>query len=429
MIQSLFPGLVCRVTSKPPLSAVRLAIGALCALQLMSGCVSRTRVTSANRVTQLLATTPLVDGHNDLLIHYLGADRKSLGNVNQYDIRARAAGQVDIPRMRAGQLGATIFTVGINDPGNRKAAIVASTSLLRELAGRSPADLEIVTNEAGIKSAFKAGRIAGLMGLEGGDQIGGSLDVLRAAFQSGVRAMTLMWERTNEIGDASSDVAKHKGLSIFGDSVVREMNRLGMMVDLSHASDSAAFDALAVSSAPVILSHSSARALTNATRNASDSLLHRIATNGGIVMVTFVAYFTTPAYADWYKRGDAQWLQFTFKHRSNRDSVKAEFARWEAANPPPTVTVRDVANHIEHVRNVAGIDHVGIGADFDGMDDTRISGLEDVSTYPAVFDELIRRGWTDDALRKLAGENFLRVLRAVEAKAARSPSLGLPRSQ
>ncbi|MBC8087676.1 MAG: membrane dipeptidase [Phycisphaerae bacterium] len=384
----------------------------------MTACTTRSSSAPVDRVRQLLATTPLIDGHNDLLIHYLGADRKALGNINQYDIRTRAAGQVDIPRMRAGHLGATIFTVGINDPNNRKAAIVASTSLLRGLAQRSPADVEIVTNADAIMRAFKAGRIAGLMGLEGGDQIGGSLDVLRAAYQSGVRAMTLMWERTNDIGDASSDVAKHQGLSMFGDSVVREMNRLGMLVDLSHASDSAAFDALVLSTAPVILSHSSVRALTDASRNVSDTLLRRVASNGGIVMVTFVAYFTTPAYLDWYKRGDAQWLQLMFKHKSNRDSVKAEFARWQATSPPPVVTVRDVADHIEHVRDVAGIDHVGIGADFDGMDDTRIMGLEDASTYPAVFTELMRRGWRDDALRKLAGENFLRVLRKVEATAA-----------
>ena len=367
----------------------------------------------------MLATTPLVDGHDDLLIHYLGADRESLGVVEQYDIRARTTGQVDIPRMRAGHLGATIFTVGINDTTNRKAAIVASTSLLRALARRSSNDLEIVTDEAGLLRAFKAGRIAGLMGLEGGDQIGGSLDVLRAAYASGVRAMTLMWEDSNDIGDASDGAPKHNGLTAFGDSVVREMNRLGMLVDLSHASDAAALAALAVSSAPVILSHSSAQALTSVPRNAPDTLLRAVARNGGIVMVTFVGYFTTAANADWYQRGDTQWFQLQLKYKDNRDSVRAYFDQWQSANPPPAVTVRDVADHVEHVRDVAGIDHVGIGADFDGMSDSRISGLEDVSTFPVLFEELIRRGWTDAALRKLAGENFLRVLHAVEARAVK----------
>jgi len=398
---------------------VTLRITATCALALVNACATHARATPRDRVSELLASTPLSDGHDDLLINYLGADRQSLGNVDQYDIRQRTTGQIDIPRMRAGHLGATIFTVGINDTTNRKAAIIASTSLLRDLARRSPNDLEIVTTAAGITRAFKAGPIAGLMGLEGGDQIGGSLDVLRAVFQSGVRAMTLMWEISNNIGDASDGAPRHQGLSVFGDSVVREMNRLGMLVDLSHASDSAAFDALAVSTAPVILSHSSARALSPAPRNAPDTLLRRIASNDGIVMVTFVGYFTTPAYAEWYKRGDAQWFQLMFKYKSNRDSVKADFAKWKDANPSPAVTVRDVANHIEHVRDVAGIAHVGTGADFDGMSDAHIIGLEDVSKYPALFEELVARGWKDDALRKLAGENFLRVLRAVEARAGK----------
>lgn len=406
----------------PFIGAVRtraLCIGVLCSTMLLNACATTTSSAPADRIGHLLATTPLVDGHDDLLINYLGTDRKSLGNVNQYDIRQRTTGQIDIPRMRAGHLGATIFTVGINDTTNRTAAIVASTSLLRELANRSSNDLEIVTSEAGIRRAFKAGRIAGLMGLEGGDQIGGSLDVLRAAFQSGVRAMTLMWEKSNDIGDASDGQPKHKGLSTFGDSVVREMNRLGMLVDLSHASDSTAFAALAITSAPIILSHSSARALTPAPRNAPDTLLRLVASNGGIAMITFVGYFTTPAYAEWYKRGDVQYYQLMFKYKSNRDSVKTYFAKWQVTNPAPAVTVSDVADHVEHVRDVAGIDHVGIGADFDGMSDAHIVGLEDVSKYPALFEELAKRGWTNDALRKLAGENFLRVLREVEAHAAK----------
>ena len=390
----------------------------LSAALLVGACATNRRLSPTDRVDRLLAATPLIDGHNDLLIHYLGPNRKGLGNADQYDIRQRTTGQVDIPRMRAGRLGATIFTVGINDTTNRAAAVAASTGLLRELARRSPADLEVATSEAGIRRAFAAGRIAGLMGLEGGDQIGGSLDVLRAAFQSGVRAMTLMWANSNNIGDSSEGATVHRGLSAFGERVVREMNALGMMVDLSHASDSAAFDALALSTAPVILSHSSARQLSPSPRNAPDTLIRMVAQKGGIVMVTFVGYFTTPAYAAWYKRGDLQWFQLMSKYKGNRDSVSTYFALWKGTNPAPAVTVGDVADHVEHVRDVAGIDHVGIGADFDRMSDAQITGLEDASTYPALFEELVRRGWTDGALRKLAGENFLRVLRAVEAQAS-----------
>ena len=385
---------------------------------MILGCAATPVKSNTDRVNGLLSRTPLIDGHNDLLIHYLGP-ANSLGTVDQYDIRTRASGQVDIPRMRAGHVGAAVFTVGINDPNHREVSVAASTSLLRELARRSSNDFEVVTDAAGVTRAFQSRKIAALMGLEGGDQIGGSLEVLRVAYRHGVRAMTLTWDNSNDIADASTGAMKHRGLSVFGDSVVREMNRLGMLVDLSHSSDSTVFDALAISRAPIILSHSSARAIAPAPRNVSDTLLKLVAKNGGIVMVTFVPYFTTPQYWEWYQRGETHWASLMFKHKGDRVAVRKEFDAWDAANPPPVVQVADVANHIEHVRNVAGIDHVGIGADFDGMDFSRITGLEDVSKFPALFVELMKRGWTDADLEKLAGKNFLRVLKAVEAKAVR----------
>jgi membrane dipeptidase len=393
------------------------ACWSLAASLLVCACAQGPRPSVDARVQGLLARTPLIDGHNDLLIHYLSADMKALGTVDQYDIRTRTTGQVDVPRLRAGRVGAAIFTVGINDQSNRKAAVMASTGLLRELANRSTVDLEVVTDAAGVMRAFRDGRVGALMGLEGGDQLGGSIDVLRAAYQSGVRSLTLMWERTNDIGDASSDAPRHQGLSAFGDTLIREMNRLGMLVDLSHASDRAAFDALAVTQAPVILSHSSARALVPAPRNVPDTLLRLVAKNGGVVMITFVPYFTTTAYWNWFQRGELHWSQLMVKHKGDRPAVVREFAAWDSANVPPTVRVQDVADHVEHVRHVAGIDHVGLGADFDGMDAFRTTGLEDVSTFPSLFRELATRGWSDQDLRKLAGENFLRVLRQVEATA------------
>lgn len=388
-------------------------------LVLLTACASRVALAPPSRIDALLSRTPLIDGHNDLMIHFLGADRQSLGTADQYDIRTRTTGQVDVPRMRTGRVGAAIFTVGINDPKNPDAAIAASTSLLRELARRSPEDLEVVTDRAELLRAFSGGRIAALMGLEGGDQLGGSLQVLRAAYRSGVRAMTLMWERTNDIGDSSSDRPTHNGLSAFGESVVREMNQLGMMVDISHASDSAAAAVLKVTRAPVLLSHSSARALVPSPRNVSDDLLRRIAANRGVVMVTFVPYFTTAAYWDWYERGERHWGELMAKHKGDRAAVAREFTAWDAANVPPAVTVSDVADHVEHIRNVAGVDHVGLGADFDGMSAMRITGLDDVSTFPALLLELARRGWSDNDLKKLAGANFLRVLDEVESKKQR----------
>lgn len=382
------------------------------------GCASHAPSSSSSRIDALLASTPLVDGHNDLLIHYLAKDGKSFTSADSYDISRRTEGQVDLPRLRAGKVGAAIFTMAILDEQDREAGIQQSTSLFRELAGRFSKDLEVVTDSAGLQRSFAAGRIAVLLGLEGGDQIGGSLDVLRAVYRHGVRAMTLTWEKTNEIGDSNADVARYDGLSPFGVEVVREMNRLGMLVDLSHAADSTALDVLETTRVPVILSHSSARALCPAPRNVSDDLLRRIAANRGLVMVTFVPYFTTAEYWRWYELGEAQWAELKDRHGGDRESARKDMTIWEEKNPAPAVTIQDVAAQIDHVRSVAGIDHVGIGSDFDGMDSLTIPGLDDVSRFPALFEELARRGWTDPELRKLAGENFLRVLAAVEAEAA-----------
>ena len=391
----------------------------LLCLVLLAGCAGQRSTQRSAARESVLAGTPLIDGHVDLLIHFIAGDGKSFSPIDAYDIGRRSAGQVDLPRLRAGGVSAGIFTVGGPDEANAEAGLRESVVLMRALAARHPDALEVVTDSAGLTRAVTAGRIAALLGLEGGDQLGGSLDRLRAAFQQGVRAVTLTWERTNALGDSNADTARFDGLSPFGEEVVREMNRLGMLVDLSHAADSTAFDVLELSKAPVILSHSSARALCPAPRNASDELLRRVARNGGVVMVTFVPYFTTPAYWAWYERGEEHWKALQARHGADKDAVARDMARWDEENPAPTVTVQDVADHVDHVRRVAGADHVGLGSDFDGMDAFRIKGLEDAATFPALLAELVRRGWTGPELRKLAGENFLRVLRAVEG--AREP--------
>lgn len=399
----------------------RAGIAVLAMIACTAGCTT-SRVSPADPpVASRLQATPMIDGHVDLLIHFISPDGKSFSPIDAYDIGKATKGQVDLPRLRAGGVGAVILTVGGPDSENMDGGVRDSIALVHCLAARHPDDLEIVADSAGLARAYQAGHVAALLAIEGGDQIHGSLDALRSAYRQGVRAMTLTWEMTNEIGDSNADQPRFDGLSPFGVDVVREMNRLGMLVDLSHAADSTAFDALEVSRAPVVLSHSSARALCPAPRNASDALLRKVAANGGVVMVTFVPYFTTPEYWSWYQRGEEHWAELKERHGDDRDAVARDMARWDELNPAPVVTVQDVANHVEHVRKIAGIEHVGIGSDFDGMDAFRVTGLEDASTFPSLLDELARRGWTDADLRKLAGDNYLRVLREVEAARLQRP--------
>jgi membrane dipeptidase len=253
--------------------------------------------------------------------------------------------------------------------------------------------------------------------MEGGHAIENSLGALRAYYALGARYMTLTHNVTLDWADAALDTARHGGLTSFGREVVREMNRLGMLVDLSHVSPGVMSNALDVSEAPVIFSHSSARALVDHPRNVPDSILARLPRNGGVVMVTFVPAFVSQDVADWEKQDEDQRKAI---ESAVSDSLERSrrIDQWEAAHPRPNATLPQVADHIEHVRKVAGIDHVGIGSDFDGVDFTTV-GLEDTSKFPALFAELIRRGWSDADLKKLAGQNLLRVLRQAEAVAAR----------
>lgn len=392
-----------------------LAVLALAASLL--ACAAHDSRPAESRLHDVLKTTPLIDGHNDLLIHYLDKGGTSFADAAAYDIGGMTTGQSDLPRMKSGRIGAAIFTVAILDQKKPEAGIKESTGLLRAIAARHPHDFEVVTDSTALLQAFKAGRIAALMGLEGGDQIGDSLGMVQTLHRHGVRAMTLTWEKTNQIGDSNADAPRHEGLSPFGMAVVMEMNRLGMLVDLSHAAEATVLDALAVSRAPVIFSHSSARTLCPAPRNVPDELLRRVAANGGVVMVSFVPYFSSPEHWAWYARGEKHWADLKRIHGADKAAASRAMEQWDKDNPPPVVTLEQVADHVDHVRRIAGADHVGIGSDFDGMGSFKVTGLEDASKLPALFSELARRGWSDADLRKLAGENFLRVLRAVEESA------------
>jgi membrane dipeptidase len=342
---------------------------------------------------RVLSSVPLFDGHNDLPWAIRGAD-DAPRDVRAYDLAGETPGHTDLARLREGMVGAQFWSVYVPASAMEEGA-AARMQLeqidiaLQVIAGHRE-DLELALTAADVMRIFHEGKIASMLGMEGGHAIENSLGALRAFHALGARYMTLTHSANIDWADSCCEEPELGGLSEFGREVVREMNRLGMLVDVSHVSPETMHDALDVSEAPVIFSHSSARALTNHTRNVPDDVLRRLPGNGGVVMVTFVESFV------------------------NENVRTYEGERAEA----PRATLADVADHIEHIRSIAGIDHVAIGGDFDGIDRGPV-GLEDVSTYPALFAELSRRGWTESELRRLAADNMLRVMRRAEAVARR----------
>lgn len=368
----------------------------LAALLALAGCASApasggdgAHEEIAHRV---LSTTPLIDGHNDLP-WTIREQEDARGDVAAYDIRARVGGHTDIPRLREGMVGGQFWSVYVStgSVGEGAAKVqLEQMDVARQIFERYPEVFVETLRSDQVMPAFRAGRIASVMGMEGGHVIENSLGALRSFYALGARYVTLTHSENTDWADSATDSRVHGGLTEFGREVVREMNRLGMLVDLSHVSTETMHDVLDVSEAPVIFSHSSARALIDVPRNVPDNVLRRVRDNGGIVMVTFVPWFVNQEAADW--------------ENAPRD---------ERTGPAPRGTLGDVVRHIEHVRDVAGVDHVGIGSDFDGIGRTPV-GLDDVSTFPSLFAELSRRGWSEADLRKLAGENVLRVWREAE---------------
>ena len=337
---------------------------------------------------RVLASTPLFDGHNDLPWAIRTYEAAPF-DVAAYDLRARTPGHTDIERLRAGMVGAQFWSIYIPfrsvEEGAAKTQL-EQIDIAQQVFARYPDVFAETLTPQQVMPAFRSGRIASVMGMEGGHAIENSLGALRSFFDLGARYMTLTHSNNIDWADSCCEPAQHGGLTEFGKEVVREMNWLGMLVDLSHVAPTTMHDALDVARAPVIFSHSSARGVTDHPRNVPDDVLRRLPENGGVVMITFVPSFINDDVM--------RWSQLP---REERDRT-----------PEPRATMADVIRHIEHVRDVAGINHVAIGADFDGIDSVPV-GLEDVSTYPALFAELSRRGWSEDDLRKLAGENVLRV--------------------
>jgi membrane dipeptidase len=383
------------------------------------------------RAIRVLTEQPVVDGHNDLPWR-IREDKAHPMDVNAYDLRQRTPGMTDLARLKAGHVGGQFWSIYI--PGERDASAYRANGAVSSIPGYARVQLEQIdiarrvvarypelqwaTTADSMRTAMRHGRVASLLGLEGGHAIENSLNLLRVYYALGARYMTLTHNVTLDWADAALDSAKHGGLTPFGREVVREMNRLGMLVDLSHVSPGTMSAALDVTAAPVIFSHSAARALVDHPRNVPDSILARVPKNGGVVMVPFVTSFVSKAvYAD-DQQLDALTAQATRQHPGDPAAIRAAVGEWRANHPRPHATVKEVADAIEHVRQVAGVDHVGIGSDFDGIEET-VDGLEDVSKYPAVFAELARRGWSDADLKKLAGGNVLRVLAEAEQVAKR----------
>jgi len=380
------------------------------------------------RVEHVLAETPVIDGHNDLPWEI----RTKFGNVGNLDLAADTSNlhgkdgsdvhlMTDIPRLRKGHVGAQFWSVWIPASVTGPEAVqmtLEQIDIVRNMVAKYPKDFEMASTADDIQRIEKAGRIASLIGVEGGHQIDNSLAVLREYYALGARYMTLTHFKNTDWADSATDKPEHHGLTAFGRAVVHEMNRLGMLVDLSHVSPDTMKAALETTQAPVMFSHSSARALDDHPRDVPDDVLRMVKQNHGIVMANFYPAFVSQAVASWDADRAGASAKFDALYVGQPDRAKAAMDKWRKKHPQPQATIAQVADHIDHIRKIAGVESVGIGSDFDGIEVTPV-GLDGVDKYPALFEELARRGWTDDELAGLAGRNLLRVMRVAEQAAAK----------
>lgn len=382
----------------------------------------------AARVARVLKKTPLVDGHNDwpeALRENEGDARWTLDLRRELDKRPGAY-NTDIARLRAGQVGGQFWSVWVNPalPGPEQVKqTLEQIDLVHTIVARYPNDFALARTAADIRRIHASGRIASMIGVEGGGQIDNSLAVLRAYRDLGASYLTLTHSLTLPWADSATDNPKNAGLTPFGETVVRELNRLGMLVDLSHVSEDTMRDALRVTRAPVIFSHSNARALDDHPRGVSDAVLRLVRDNGGVVMANFARIYVSDAYRRWSADRGAEVARLNAPpygglYIGQPEAAATALAEWDRTHPAPRVTLGEVADHIEHIVKVAGVDHVGIGSDFDGVGNALPDGLTGVETYPALLAELMRRGWSDADVGKLAGGNVLRVMEAVQKVAA-----------
>ena len=375
------------------------------------------------RARALLREVPLIDGHNDLPWQLR---KRAQGRLSVLDLEAATTQldppmHTDLPRLKQGQVGGQFWSVYVPASLEESAAVQATLEqidVVKRLARRFPDRFQVVTRADEVEVAFRAGRVASLIGMEGGHSIGRSLAVLRQLYALGARYLTLTHSKTHDWADSATDAPRHDGLSAFGEKVVREMNRLGMLVDLSHVSEATMRDSIRVSEAPVIFSHSGAAGVCAHPRNVPDEVLDLLPANGGVVMVIFLPGYLNCDRAEWWatRRGEEARLAARYPH--DPDFVAASLRRWEETHPAPRVDLDDVVAHIDHIRARIGADYIGLGGDYDGMGPGPL-GLEDVSRYPELLAALLERGYSEDEVKGIAGLNVLRALRGAEATAAR----------
>jgi len=374
-----------------------------------------------------LKAAPVWDGHNDVAEQLRSRRGDVIADFNFNDTTHEPDGkggtsamQTDLARLAKGHVGAQFWSVYVSGDLPEPQAAVATMEqidVMKRLIARYPDRLQLALTSADVERAMKAGKIASLLGMEGGHSIDGSLGVLRQMYALGVRYLTLAHFKNNAWADSATDDPAHDGLTDFGKDVVREMQRIGMLVDLAHVSDATMTDALDVARAPVVFTHSGARAVDGASRNVPDAVLERVKANGGIVMAVAYPSYLSEELRQWQAERAAEEAREKALFQGQPERVKAALAAWEAAHPAPKANVQQLADHIDHLRAVAGIDHIGLGGDYDGMA-TGPAGMEDVSGYPTLFVELARRGYSQADLEKIASGNMMRVLKAAEAYAA-----------
>lgn len=375
-----------------------------------------------------LEVAPVFDGHNDVPIQL----RARFDNqINDFDFANTldtgedhprgAVMHTDLARLAEGRVGAQYWSVYVSASLPEPEAVqmtIEQIDVAKRLIARYPQALAYAETAVDVENAMRSGRVASMLGMEGGHSIGSSLAVLRQMYALGARYMTLTHGSNTPWADSATDDPEHGGLSDFGKDVVREMNRIGMLVDLSHVSEDAMMDALDVAEVPVIFSHSGARAINGHARNVPDSVLARLPENGGIVMVVALPGFLSEDQRQWYANRQAEVARLEALYQGQPDTARRMLAEWDEANPTPDATIGDMADHIDHIREVAGVEHIGIGADFDGMPSGPV-GFEDTSGYPQLFAELVRRGYSQVELELIASRNAIRVLREAERYSAR----------
>lgn len=397
----------------------------LLALTFLISCVSlqaQDREEYRAQAIEILDSVPFFDGHNDTPWQYRNRVGYKFSELDFHDTSSlEDPMHTDIPRLKEGHIGAQWWSVYVSAHIPDNEAVVRTMEqidFVKRMAQKYPDEFEMAYTADDVERIHEDGKIASLIGMEGGHSIANSLAVLRQFYDLGARYMTITHSRTLDWADAASDTPKHDGLSEFGEEVIHEMNRLGMIPDLSHTTPATMKDVLSTTEGPVMFSHSSARAVSGHVRNVPDEVLPLVKENGGIIMVTFVGSFVSEELRQYYAERTSYERKIEYLHPGEVDVIKQKMDEWDAEHEAPKPTLNQLADHIDHIRDEIGVDHIGIGGDYDGTSGLPV-GLEDVSTYPNLFAELLKRGYSEEDLRKIAGLNMLRVMRGVEETAAR----------